>query len=123
MQKQDFEDNPLEPEFDIFNEEAATQNPPQTLIYEEYEFNTRTQEYQNYLKLKDRILFVYVIFVDLGSTEGLGKIDEQKITNYISRQNINSFVSLLPVNNPQKQNPAMNFPYTFDSILLYFVIY
>lgn len=78
-----------------------------TVLFEEYEFNPKSEEYLRFEKHKNRILFVYVIFVDLGLQEQLPKIDEQALYNYISRQHHNSFVSLLPINNPQQANPSM----------------
>ena len=84
-----------------------------TVLFEEYEFNTKSDEYKRFIKHKNRILFVYIIFVDLALQEQLPKIDEQELYNYISRQHHNSFVSLLPINNPQQATPSMiiKFPY------------
>ena len=84
-----------------------------TVLFEEYEFNTKSDEYKRFSAHKDKILFVYIIFVDLRLQEQLPKIDEQALFNYISRQHHNSFVSLLPINNPQQPNPSMvvKFPY------------
>jgi hypothetical protein len=79
-----------------------------TVLFEEYEFNTKSDEYKRFSSHKDRILFVYIIFVDLTMQEQLPKIDEQALYNYISRQHHNSFVSLLPINNPQQANPSMS---------------
>ena len=80
---------------------------------EEYEYGTKTEEYQKFNKLKERILFVYIIFVDLGKTEELPNIDEQVIQNYIIRQHQNSYVNLLPINNPQTANTSIVSKYYF----------
>jgi hypothetical protein len=77
------------------------------VLFEEYDFNTSSDEYKRFEKHKNKMLFVYIIFVDLTMQDQLQKIDEQTLYNYISRQHHNSFVSLLPINNPQQANPSM----------------
>lgn len=102
-------DNPLEPGQapDPFYGTDFANLARKTVLFEEYEFNTKSDEYKQFMNHKNKMLFVYVIFVDLARQDQLPQIDEQELQNYISRQHHNSFVSLLPINNPQQANPSM----------------
>ena len=60
---------------------------------------------------------MYIIIVDLGPQEKIQKIEEVDLFEYISRQHNNSFVSLLPINNPQQANPSMEFKFPYQDHL------
>lgn len=110
-------DNPLEPsileetqnQHDDFNHYS---NVHEDVIYdEEFEFSKNSEEYAQFKNLKSRMLFIYIIMVDLNKQDNIPKVNEQELTNYISKQHTNSFVSLFPINNPQTQKSSLKIEY------------
>lgn len=102
-------DNPLEPstenDHDDFRGYGSTYED--VIEDEEFEFSQNSDEYAQFNNLKSRMLFIYIIMVDLSKQDNIPKVNEQELTNYISKQHTNSFVSLFPVNNPQTQKSSL----------------